>query len=68
MARRRERRDLQHQIFYATRELERAGVEVDTLDLHAEIDITLTYQENRRRVVLPHVKPENKPTLRSLRE
>jgi hypothetical protein len=51
----RRRQDLEHQLFYARRELERAGVDPSTVDLVALIDVTLTYRENRRLAVLPYL-------------
>jgi hypothetical protein len=53
MGKRRSRLDLRHQVFYATRELIRGGVDPEVVDLHSLIDTTLTYSENRHLVVLP---------------
>lgn len=52
---RRLRIDLAHQVFYASRELERMGVCPDTVDLHALIDVSLTYRENRERIIFRRV-------------
>ena len=56
---RRIRRDLQHQVFYASRELERHGVASDVVDLHALIDVTLTYSENRQAHILPIIESKS---------
>lgn len=60
--RRRVRRDLPHQTFYAAQELKRNGVEPDLVDLHALLDDTLTYTENRREHILPIIESKS-PTL-----
>lgn len=56
----RQRRDLAHQVFYASRELERNGISPDVIDLHALIDVELTYSENRANVILPLIPDAGK--------
>lgn len=61
MSRKRRRRyDIAHQVFYASRELERNGISPDLVDLHALIDVELTYSENRANIVLPLIPQEKK--------
>ena len=57
--------DYAHQLFYAERELTRHGIDPDEVDLHALLDTTLTYGENRRMIVLPLIYQRG-PTLRNI--